>query len=118
MKNSRHPGPVPGSTQPPSAEMQPLVLPLPPGGPRHKAGVTVVFGIGLPPYPRGWPTCRRKRYQPVMTLSSIESAAVERVGGAPIFAQTEAWVAINSGTRNLAGLAAVADSLADAFSAL
>lgn len=35
-----------------------------------------------------------------------------------MLAQVERWAAINSGTRNLAGLAAVAGELADAFSAL
>lgn len=36
----------------------------------------------------------------------------------PMLAQVERWAAINSGTRNLAGLAVVASELADAFSAL
>lgn len=53
-----------------------------------------------------------------MTLSSIEAAAIERVSDAPIFARTEAWVAVNSGTRNLEGLAEVAGLLADSFAAL
>lgn len=35
-----------------------------------------------------------------------------------MLARTEAWAAINSGTRNLAGLATMADLLADAFSVL
>lgn len=35
-----------------------------------------------------------------------------------MLARTEAWSTINSGTRNLAGVAAMADALADAFSAL
>ncbi|MBO9713776.1 hydrolase [Sphingomonas sp.] len=53
-----------------------------------------------------------------MTLNAIESAAVERAAAAPMLARTEAWVAINSGTRNLAGLSTVAGALADAFAAL
>lgn len=51
-------------------------------------------------------------------LSSIEQAAVEHVAQAPMLAQVQAWTAINSGTRNLAGLASMADTLAQAFSAL
>ncbi len=51
-------------------------------------------------------------------LSTIERAAVERAGDSPMLARTEAWSAINSGTRNLAGLARMAEALADAFSAL
>lgn len=51
-------------------------------------------------------------------LSPIERAAIEHVADAPMLAQTEAWVAVNSGTRNLAGLAAMAGLLADAFAAL
>lgn len=51
-------------------------------------------------------------------LSPIERAAIERIADAPMLAQTEAWVAVNSGTRNLAGLAAMAGLLADAFAAL
>ncbi len=51
-------------------------------------------------------------------LSPIERAAIDRIADAPILAQTEAWVAVNSGTRNLAGLAVMADLLADAFSVL
>jgi len=51
-------------------------------------------------------------------LSAIEQAAVERVQDAPMLAQVQAWTAINSGTRNLAGLARMADALADAFAAL
>lgn len=51
-------------------------------------------------------------------LSPIERAAIEHIADAPMLAQTEAWVAVNSGTRNLAGLAAMAGLLADAFAAL
>jgi glutamate carboxypeptidase len=51
-------------------------------------------------------------------LSSIEQAAAEHVAQAPMLARTEAWTAINSGTRNLAGLAQMAQSLANAFSVL
>ncbi|WP_188054874.1 hydrolase [Sphingosinithalassobacter sp. CS137] len=51
-------------------------------------------------------------------LSSVEADAVERARAAPMLERTRAWAAINSGTRNLPGLARMADALADAFSAL
>ena len=51
-------------------------------------------------------------------LSSTESQAVERASAEQMLAQVEAWAAVNSGTANLAGLAAMAGLLADAFSAL
>jgi glutamate carboxypeptidase len=51
-------------------------------------------------------------------LSSSEAAVVERCADAPMLAQVEAWAAINSGSRNLAGLAAMAERLADAFATL
>jgi glutamate carboxypeptidase len=51
-------------------------------------------------------------------LSSDEAAAVERAAGEPMLAQVEAWAAVNSGSRNLAGLARVAGPIADAFAAL
>jgi len=51
-------------------------------------------------------------------LSSIEQAAIEHVAQAPMLARTEAWTAINSGTRNIAGVARMADALADAFATL
>jgi glutamate carboxypeptidase len=58
-------------------------------------------------------------YQPGMTkLSAIEQGAVEQVRDAPMLAHTEAWAAINSGTRNLVGLGKMAGALADAFAAL
>jgi glutamate carboxypeptidase len=53
-----------------------------------------------------------------MTLSPIETAAVERAHASPMLERTLAWSAVNSGTGNLAGLARVAGMLADAFSAL
>ena len=51
-------------------------------------------------------------------LTQIEAEAVERCADSPMLAQVEAWAAVNSGSRNLAGLAAVAGTLADAFAAL
>jgi glutamate carboxypeptidase len=51
-------------------------------------------------------------------LSQTERDAVDRAGAAPMLAQVEAWAAVNSGTRNLAGLATMARLLADAFAAL
>jgi glutamate carboxypeptidase len=53
-----------------------------------------------------------------MNLTSLESAATEHAANAPMLARTEEWVAINSGTRNLAGLSAMADALAASFSVL
>jgi len=51
-------------------------------------------------------------------LSSIEQAAVARCADAPMLDQVTAWAAVNSGSRNLAGLADVAGLLADAFAEL
>ncbi|HYE27419.1 MAG TPA: hydrolase [Allosphingosinicella sp.] len=51
-------------------------------------------------------------------LSIDEAAAVERAAAEPMLAQVEAWASVNSGSRNLAGLAVMADLLADAFAAL
>jgi len=51
-------------------------------------------------------------------LSSIEQATIERCADAPMLDQVTGWAAINSGSRNLTGLADVAGQLADAFSAL
>ncbi|RYY22881.1 MAG: hydrolase [Sphingomonadales bacterium] len=51
-------------------------------------------------------------------LSTIERAAVAFAQASPMLARTEAWAAVNSGTRNLAGLSTMADLLADAFSVL
>ncbi|MFZ5747768.1 MAG: hydrolase [Pseudomonadota bacterium] len=51
-------------------------------------------------------------------LSPIERAAIERAAASPMFEQVQAWTAVNSGSRNLAGLAAMADLLASAFSKL
>ena len=52
------------------------------------------------------------------SLSPIEAAAVAAVNTQPMLAQVERWAAINSGTRNIAGLATMAGELADAFAAL
>ena len=51
-------------------------------------------------------------------LSSEERAVVERAGAEPMLDQVLQWAAVNSGSRNLAGLQRTADLLADAFSAL
>jgi glutamate carboxypeptidase len=51
-------------------------------------------------------------------LSSEERAVVERAGAEPMLDQVLAWSAVNSGSRNLAGLGEVAALLADACSAL
>jgi glutamate carboxypeptidase len=51
-------------------------------------------------------------------LSSIEAAAVERARAAPMLEQVQSWSAINSGSRNLGGLATLADLLAGELAAL
>ncbi|QIG80624.1 hydrolase [Stakelama tenebrarum] len=51
-------------------------------------------------------------------LSSQETEAVERCAASPMLERTRQWVAVNSGTRNLAGVGRMADLLADAFSSL
>ncbi len=51
-------------------------------------------------------------------LSSTERGAVESAGAQPMLDQVLAWSAVNSGSRNLAGLERMADLLADAFAAL
>ncbi|HVJ04012.1 MAG TPA: hydrolase [Sphingomonas sp.] len=51
-------------------------------------------------------------------LTRDERAAVDHVAAAPMLSRTEQWVAINSGTRNLPGLARMASALADAFAVL
>ena len=51
-------------------------------------------------------------------LSSNETAVLERCAGAPMLEQVFEWAAVNSGSRNLAGLEAVARQLAEAFSPL
>jgi glutamate carboxypeptidase len=47
-----------------------------------------------------------------------ERSTVERAREAPMLAQVERWASVNSGTRNLAGLATMAGLLADAFAVL
>ena len=51
-------------------------------------------------------------------LSTIERDAVARAGDVPMLRQVLDWAAINSGTRNLGGVARMADVLADAFAGL
>ena len=51
-------------------------------------------------------------------LSTAEQDIVERAEAEPMLDQVLAWTAVNSGSRNLAGLERMADLLADAFSAL
>ena len=47
-----------------------------------------------------------------------DQTLIERIDAAALLARTQAWSAVNSGTRNLHGLANVAAILADAFSIL
>ena len=51
-------------------------------------------------------------------LSSIEEAAIALCAEAPLLDQVTEWAAVNSGSRNLAGLDSIAHLLAGAFSAL
>ena len=53
-----------------------------------------------------------------MGLSSIERDAIERCAAEPMLDQVLAWSAVNSGSRNLSGLAAMAGLLSDAFAEL
>ena len=53
-----------------------------------------------------------------MTLSRTEADAVATIDPVPMLAQVEAWAAVNSGTRNMAGLASMAAMLAAAVSVL
>lgn len=52
------------------------------------------------------------------TLADTEAALIEGIDAAAMLATVEQWCAINTGTRNLAGLTQQAALLADAFSAL
>jgi glutamate carboxypeptidase len=54
----------------------------------------------------------------MVELSSSERAVVERASTEPMIDQVLGWVAVNSGSRNLAGLERMADLLVDGFSAL
>src|SRR3954452_5135666 len=51
-------------------------------------------------------------------MSSTEREAIEHAPAEPLLDQVLAWSAINSGSRNLAGLERMADVLTDAFAAL
>src|SRR4051812_2154287 len=51
-------------------------------------------------------------------LTSTERGAVERAAAETMLDQVLAWAAVNSGSRNLAGLEAMAGLLTDAFAAL
>jgi len=51
-------------------------------------------------------------------LSSNETAATERASAEPMLDQVLAWSAVNSGSRNLAGLEQMAELLGNAFSVL
>ncbi|WP_353215940.1 hydrolase [Sandarakinorhabdus sp.] len=57
---------------------------------------------------------------PPLLPSAAEAAALARIAGQrpAMLAEIEAWAAINSGSRNLAGLARMADVLADGFAPL
>lgn len=52
------------------------------------------------------------------SLSATESRAIDRIDQAAMLADVEHWAAVNTGSRNLAGLARMAGLLADRFAAL
>jgi glutamate carboxypeptidase len=54
----------------------------------------------------------------MQSLLPNETAALERIEHDPMLAQVQTWSAVNSGSGNLAGLAATAGLLADGFAAL
>lgn len=51
-------------------------------------------------------------------LSASERDVIERAAGEPMLDHVQAWAAVNSGSRNLGGLATMAEILAAAFSCL
>ncbi|KEQ53496.1 hydrolase [Sphingobium chlorophenolicum] len=51
-------------------------------------------------------------------ISSFERSVMESAADAPMLARTEKWAGVNSGSRNLPGLATMAAMLADAFAGL
>ena len=51
-------------------------------------------------------------------LTATEQSAVERAAAESMLGRVEAWAVVNSGSRNLDGLANVAGMIADAFAAL
>lgn len=53
-----------------------------------------------------------------MRHAHTDQSLIEQIDAAALLSRTQAWSAINSGTRNLHGLAHVAAMLADAFSVL
>jgi glutamate carboxypeptidase len=53
-----------------------------------------------------------------MSLTINEMQITQKAAAAPMLTQVEQWAAINTGTRNLAGLRAMAAHLADAFAIL
>ena len=66
----------------------------------------------------GWHIPVASTKNPLMSLSHAESAALTTIAHTPMLAQVEAWAAVNSGSRNLAGLARMAALLSAAFAPL
>ncbi len=54
----------------------------------------------------------------MIDLTTKEQSALDRIEQEPMLDRTMRWAKINSGTRNLSGLAAMAQQLGDAFAAL
>ena len=69
--------------------------------------------------PRGFPgSTSALHLRRVRGLNEQERHAIARLDADAMLARTERWCAINSGTRNIAGVRAMADALAGAFAAL
>lgn len=86
---------------------------------------TPVRGQAVPQGPPTWyhrRRFRRPRFAATLgamtELTTIERDAVARAQAAPMREQVADWAAINSGTRNLPGIAALANRLVDAFATL
>ena len=54
----------------------------------------------------------------MQSVTGEERAVLESAAGAPMLEQVQAWASVNSGSRNLAGLAEMARIYADAFAGL
>ena len=65
-----------------------------------------------------WPSRHTCLTGATMSLTNAETALLDALDASPMLGQVQAWSAINSGTRNLEGLARQADALAEAFGTL
>ena len=65
-----------------------------------------------------WPSRHTCLTGATMSLTNAETALLDALDASPMLGQVQTWSAINSGTRNLEGLARQADALAEAFGTL